>query len=70
MSSRDRYTVPLHCIACGKTGTAHWSEWDRPTQYSGLGRQVDAVTEGFAIVPSTMPRQGSEIRCTDCGVEV
>lgn len=51
MIARDHYILPLQCLICGRTGTAYWSERERPSVYTGIGRTLDKVSEGFKIVP-------------------
>lgn len=68
MGTRDHYRVSLKCIVCGRSGTAHWSEWDRPTVYSGNGRRLESVSDGF-IVGSDIDKSGDpQILCAECGV--
>lgn len=69
MSARDNYTLPLLCLICGRTGTAWWSERERPSPYTGLGRTLDAVSEGFKIVPPPLGKGDIQAHCTKCGVE-
>lgn len=69
MSTRDSYTLPLRCLICGLTGTAWWSEKDRPSIYTGIGRTLDHVSEGFRIVPSPNSKGDSQAQCISCAVE-
>lgn len=70
MSSREQFSVELRCPVCGKTGTAHWSEWERPTKYSGLGRQIEDITKGFVVVPAATSRSQPSVRCAKCDIVV
>ncbi len=66
MGSRDKYTTPLACSKCGTKGTAWWSEWDRPTIYSGTGLRLEGLSEGF-IEGSTSKNGGKPtILCAHC----
>ncbi len=67
MGSRDRYTIAISCLQCGKQGTAYWSEWDIPTIYSGSGKRLDSVSEGFVMVLDSQGKQG--ILCATCRVQ-
>lgn len=69
MGTRDHYTQRLHCLVCGRTGTAWWSERDRPSIYTGTGRTLDRVSDGFKIVPSPTNKGDSQAHCVECGVE-
>ena len=70
MGSRDTYKVSLHCARCGTSGVAHWSEWDRPTVYSGTGRRLDGLTLGFSEGPPKVQGGDPTIICEKCRVEV
>jgi hypothetical protein len=50
MGSRDQYSVELRCPSAGKLAL-HWSKWERPTKYSGRGRQIGDITKGLVVVP-------------------
>jgi len=69
MGSRDRYSVELTCITCGKVGTATWSEWDHTTIYSGTGRRLESVSDGFIEGPGKDEQGDAEIVCSDCGIQ-
>jgi hypothetical protein len=68
MGSREHYNVRVTCPSCGRSGTASWSEWDRPTPYSGTGRRLESVPPGF-IVGSEKDKDGDpSLVCEACGV--
>lgn len=67
MGSRDRYTIDLTCPECKATGWASMSEWDVPTAYSGNGREVEKMSEGFRPVEGD--RGQFEFFCLACGVK-
>jgi hypothetical protein len=69
MSARDYYKLPLHCLICGHTGTAWWSERERPSIYTGIGRTLDEVSEGFKIVQAPNSKDDSQAYCIKCNVE-
>ncbi len=69
MGTRDRYSFKLCCIACGAEGSAYWSEWDRPTAYSGTGRRLDEVSDGFVEGPPKKAGGDPTILCSKCGIE-
>lgn len=69
MSARDHYSLPLRCLVCGQTGTAWWSENARPSIYTGTGRTLDMVSDGFKIVPPSSGKGDSEAHCVECGVQ-
>jgi hypothetical protein len=67
MGSRDEYMVSLRCLCCGKEGVAHLSEYDPPSIYSGNGRTLDALTDGFTRGPGTRPDGSPTTLCVDSG---
>lgn len=69
MSARDHYSLPLLCLVCGRPGTASWSENARPSIYTGTGRTLDKVSEGFKIVPPSSGEGDSVAHCVECGVQ-
>lgn len=70
MSARDHYTLPLQCLICGRSGTAWWSERERPSLYTGAGRTLDRVSEGFKIVLPSGGKGDSQAHCIECDIEV
>lgn len=68
MGSREQYCVKVTCPACGNSGTAHWSEWDRPSIYSGTGRRLESVPDGFVVGTETDKDGDPSIVCATCGV--
>jgi hypothetical protein len=69
MSARDHNSLPLRCLICGRTGTAWWSEKARPSIYTGTGRTLDKVSDGFKIVPPPSGKGDSQAHCVECGVQ-
>jgi len=69
MSARDEYTLPLQCLICGRVGTAWWSERERPSAYTGIGRTLDQASEGFKIVLPATGKGDSQAHCIECDVE-
>lgn len=63
----DRYSFPLKCPACGKTGRADFREKDGGAYLADRGRHVDKVSDGFSVVDHGAAH-GTEtvIRC-ECG---
>lgn len=69
MSALDRYSLPVHCLVCGLTGTSWWTEKERPSQYTGTGRTLDLVSDGFKIVPPKDKKSDPQVHCVPCNIE-
>ena len=70
MSARDKYSFNITCPQCGNTGRADWSEYDRPSIYSGNGRRLDDLSDGFARGTEKDADGDPTIICTTCEITV
>lgn len=69
MASKDRFTMPLECPACGKSGEANcWQEDGWSFVKGNRGTSVTNVTTGFTRVKERS-FWGDDINfvCDDCG---
>ena len=69
MGGRDRWTSTLTCPKCNKKGEVQWSEWEIPSMYSGSGRTLDGLSEGFIEGTGDDSAGFKKILCSDCLVE-
>ncbi len=66
MTAREHYTVRITCSVCGKHGMAGWSEWERASTYSGNGRRIESVPDGFELGEGQDRDGDPVILCSDC----
>jgi hypothetical protein len=69
MSSKDRFTIPLNCPSCNRSGEADCSQEDGYTWMNGhQSTYVENVTPGFSRVeePSYWGKDINFV-CDDCG---
>lgn len=69
MTSRDKFSIPLECPKCEKTGEASCWQEDGYTYMNGnTDTGVNNVTEGFTRV-YTKSHWGNDINfiCSECG---
>jgi hypothetical protein len=69
MAARDRFTIPLECPRCKKTGEAECSQEDGWAYVKGdRATAVTAVSPGFARV-KTPSGYGDDVNfvCDECG---
>ena len=66
MSAKEVYTYDIRCPDCDMQGTVTWSEYKRPTLYSGHGRHLKEISKGF-LPSATKDIQGDpRIICIEC----
>lgn len=66
MSANDVWTYEIQCPGCGHRGKITWSEFARPSIYSGTGRTLKALSEGFRGSREKDPEGDPRVICLHC----
>ncbi|WP_288392487.1 hypothetical protein [uncultured Herbaspirillum sp.] len=68
MAKREKFSAPIECKKCGKTGRATWEENENPVYGNGAARELIDVSEGFRRGGAKDSAGDPEIICAKCGV--
>jgi hypothetical protein len=68
MTARDRFSAPLECPKCGRSGKVQFSELDGYSYMSDRSTTVDDLPEGFKVVQKPSGWGTVDIFCEQCDV--